>query len=127
MEAQKPTYDDLAPGGDDGLWLWRGKPPNPTQLPTPTGSRKLQRSFLSVAALLVLGSSVAHRPVKFGRRFWAKAHTASWWSLVRFECVSELRLRSIIEWASCRSGMLMACLVQRMDLTAPPASRRASP
>src|SRR6516162_8790520 len=82
MEAQKPTYDDLAAGGDDGLWLWRGKPPNPTQLPTPTGSRKLQRSFLSVAALLVLGSSVAHRPVKFGRRFWAKAHTASWWSLV---------------------------------------------
>ena len=59
MEAQKPTYDDLAPGGDDGLWLWRGKPPNPTQLRTPTGSRKLQRSFLSVAALLVLGSSVA--------------------------------------------------------------------
>ena len=59
MEAQKPTYDDLAPGGDDGLWLWQGKPPNPTQLPTPTGSRKLQRSLLSVAALLVLGSSVA--------------------------------------------------------------------
>jgi hypothetical protein len=56
MEAQKPTYDDLAP---DGLWLWQGKPPNPTQLPTPTGSRKLQRSLLSVAALLVLGSSIA--------------------------------------------------------------------
>lgn len=59
MEAQKATYDDLAPGGDDGLWLWRGKPPNPTQPPSPTGSRKLQRSLLSVASLLVLGSSVA--------------------------------------------------------------------
>jgi len=35
MEAQKPTYDDLAPDGHDGLWLWQGKPPNPTQLPTP--------------------------------------------------------------------------------------------
>ena len=42
----------------------------------------------------------AQRPVKFGRRFWAKAHTASWWSFVRFDCVSRLRLRSIIEWAS---------------------------
>ena len=59
MEAQKPTYDDLAPDGHDGLWLWQGKPPNPTQLPTPTGGRKLQRSLLSVAAFLVLGSSVA--------------------------------------------------------------------
>jgi hypothetical protein len=31
--------------------------------------------------------SVAQRPVKFGLRFCAKAHTASWWSLERFECV----------------------------------------
>ena len=65
MEAQKPTYDDLAPGGDDGLWLWQGKPPNPTQPLPPTGSRKLQRSLLSVATLLVLGSStvaIVERP-----------------------------------------------------------------
>ena len=59
MEAQKPTYDDLAPGSDNGLWLWQGKPPNPPQPPTPTGSRKLQRSLLSVATLLVLGSSIS--------------------------------------------------------------------
>jgi len=40
--------------------------------------------------------SVAQRPMKFGRCFCAKAHTASWWSLERFECVSRLRLKSII-------------------------------
>src|SRR6516162_5630397 len=66
MEAQKPTYDDLAPGGDDGLWLWRGKPPNPTQLRTPTGSRKLRRSRrVTIGAWLRILSSEVRAPRRF--------------------------------------------------------------
>ena len=56
---------------------------------------------LPASLIVVLPSlSGAQRPANFGRRFSAKADTASWWSLVRFDCVSRLRLRSIIEWAS---------------------------
>src|SRR6516225_5615544 len=56
---------------------------------------------LPASLIVVLPSlSGAQRPVNFGRRFSAKADTASWWSLVRFDCVSRLRLRSTIEWAS---------------------------
>src|SRR5712691_7630005 len=72
----------------------------------------LPASLITVLPFALKG---AQRPVKFGRRFWAKAHTGSWWSLERFDRVSRLRLRSIIEWASCRSGMLTVCLVQRLD------------
>ena len=65
--------------------------------------------------------------VNAGRRFAANADTASWWSFDRLDCVSRLRLRSIVACAICRSGMLITCFVQRIDFIAPAASRRASP
>src|SRR5215831_16501958 len=97
--------------------------------PMPDAAPEMMATFPAslIAVLLPVALSGVQRPVKFGRRFCANAHTASWWSLERLDWVSRLRLRSIIEWASWRSGMFMACLVQRIDRVAPPASRRASP
>jgi hypothetical protein len=42
-------------------------------------------SLMVVLAFALHGSQ---RPGKFGRRFWSKAHTASGWSVERFDCVS---------------------------------------
>ena len=56
-----------------------------------------------------------------------KVVTASWWSDKLLDWVSMLRLKSIIEWAGWRRGMLITCLVQRIDFYAPSNSRRASP
>src|SRR6516164_3863895 len=68
--------------------------------PMPDAAPEMMATLPACLIVILPSLSGAQRPVNFGRRFSAKADTASWWSLVRFDCVSRLRLRSIIEWAS---------------------------
>src|SRR6266481_4943817 len=75
----------------------------------------------SLIAVLPFALKGAQRPEKFGRRFWAKAHTASWWSLERFDCVSRLRLRSPAPLC-CRRTDGLPCLADHDWAPAPARS-----
>ena len=68
--------------------------------PMPEAAPEMMATLPASLIVVLPSLSGAQRPVNFGQRFSAKADTASWWSLVRFDCVSRLRLRSTIEWAS---------------------------